>query len=78
MEGASLSSAAQAAQRGKQPKIDEGSSGIPDIEFVDLEVSSSSQEAKEIIQHLRAENDALQKRLEGAQWTISYLEQRNK
>ena len=45
---------------------------------IDLEVSSPSQEAKEIIQHLRAENDALQRRLEGAKWTITYLEQRNK
>lgn len=53
-------------------------SGVPDTEVIDLEASSPSQEAKEIIQHLRAENDALQKRLEGAQWTITYLEQRNK
>ena len=45
---------------------------------IDLEVSSPSQEAKEIIQQLRAENDVLQRRLEGAQWTITYLEQRNK
>ena len=45
---------------------------------IDLEASSPSQEAKEIIQHLRAENDVLQRRLEGAQWTITYLEQRNK
>ena len=58
--------------------IDEGPSGVPDIELVDLEAISPSQEAKEIIQHLRDENKVLQKRLEGAQWTISYLEQRNK
>ena len=44
---------------------------------IDLEASSPSQEAKEIIQHLRAENDVLQRRLEGAQWNITYLEQRN-
>ena len=78
VEGASLSSAAQEAQRGKQPKIDEGPSGVPNIELVDLEAISLSQEAKEVIQHLRAENDALQRRLEGAQWTITYLEQCNK
>ena len=56
VEGTSLSSA---AQRGKQPKIDEGPSGVPDIELVDLETISPSQEAKEVIQHLRAKNDAL-------------------
>ena len=44
---------------------------------IDLDVSSPSQEAKEIIQQLRAENDVLQRRLEGAQLTITYLEQRN-
>ena len=44
---------------------------------IDLEASSPSQEAKEIIQQLRAENDILQRRLEGAQWTITYLEKRN-
>ena len=78
MEGASLSSAAQVSERGKQPRIDEGPSGVPDIELIDLDVNSPSLESKEIIQHLRAENDALQRRLEGAQWTISYLYQRNK
>ena len=78
VEGASLSSAAQVSGRGKQPKIDEGPSSVPDIELIDLDVSSPSRESKEIIQHLRAENDALQRRLEGAQWTISYLEQHNK
>lgn len=78
VEGASLSSPAQVPERGKQPMIDEGPSGVPDIELVDLEASSPSREAKEIIQHLRAENDALQRRLEGAQWTITYLEQCNK
>ena len=58
--------------------IHEGPSGVPDTEMIDLEASSPSREAKEIIQHLRAENDALQRRLEGAQWTITYLEQLNK
>ena len=29
--------------------IDEGPLGVPDVEFVDLETSSPSQEAKEII-----------------------------
>ena len=59
VEGASLYSAAQVSERGKQPRIDEGPSGVPDIELIDLDVSSPSREAKEIIQHLKAENDAL-------------------
>ena len=67
MEGASLSLPAQVLQSGKEPMIHEGP-------VIDLEASSPSQEAKEIIQHLRAENDVLQRRLEGAQWTITYLE----
>ena len=58
--------------------IDEGPSGVPNTEVIDLEDSSPSREAKEIIQHLRSKNDALQRRFEGAQWTITYLEQRNK
>ena len=49
VEGASLSSPAQAAQRGKQPMIDEGPSGVPDTEVIDFEASSPSREAKEII-----------------------------
>lgn len=66
VEGASLSSAEQVSGRGKQPRIDEGPSGVPDIELIDLDVNSPSRESKKIIQHLRAENDALQRRLEGA------------
>ena len=60
MEGALLSSSAQELQRGKEPMIHEDP-------VIDLEASSPSQEAKEIIQHLRAENDVLQRRLDGAQ-----------
>ena len=78
VEGASFPTAAQVQERGKQPKIDEGPSGVPDIEIVDLDISSPSIESKEIIQHLRAENDSLQQRLERANWTITYLGQRNK
>ena len=47
--------------------IDEGPSGDPDIDIVDLDISSPSLEPKEIIQQLRAENDLLQQKLE---WKI--------
>ena len=46
--------------------------------MVDLDIISPSLESKEIIQHLRAENDSLQHRLDMENWTITYLEQRNK
>ena len=78
VEGASLSAAAQVPERGKQPKIDEGPSGVPGIDVVDLDIISPSLESKEIIQQLRVENDSLQQRLEMENWTITYLEQRNK
>ena len=75
---ASLSTVAQVPERGKQPKIDEGPSGVPGIDVVDLDIISPSLESKEIIQQLKAENDLLQQKLEMANWTITYLEQRNK
>ena len=52
VEGASFSSPAQVLQRGKEPMVHEDP-------VIDLEVSSPSQEAKEIIQQLRAKNDVL-------------------
>ena len=64
MEGAPILTAAQVQERGKQPKIDEGPSGVPGIDVVDLDIISPSLESKEIIQQLRAENDLLQKKLE--------------
>ena len=78
MEGASLLTAAQVQERDKQPMIVEGPSGDPDIDIVDLDISSPSPEPKEMIQQLRAENDLLQEKLEMANWTITYLEQCNK
>ena len=50
---------------------------IQGIDVVDLDISSPSLEPKEIIQHLRAENDSLHQRLEMENWTITYLEQCN-
>jgi len=58
--------------------IDEGPSGDPDIDIIDLDISSSSSELREIIQQQKAENHLLQQKLEMANWTINYLEQRNK
>ena len=58
--------------------IDEGPSGDLDIDIIDLDIRSPSSEPKEIIQKLKAENHLLQQKLEMENWTIKYLEQRNK
>ena len=58
--------------------IEEGFSGDPDIDIIDLDTRSPSSELKEIIQQREAENRLLQEKLERAQQTITYLEQRNK
>ena len=78
VEGASLSSPAQAEQRGKQPMVEEEMAGDPDIDIIDLDTSSPTSELQEVIQQKEAENRLLQQKLEMAQWTINYLEQRNK
>jgi len=78
VEGASLSTAAQVQERGKQPMIEEGLSGDPDIDIIDLDISSPSSELREIIQQQKAENHLLQQKLEMENWTINYLEQCNK
>ena len=46
--------------------IDEGPSGDPDIDIIDLDISSPSSELKEIIQQQKAENRLLQQKLETA------------
>ena len=58
--------------------IEEGLSGDPDIDIIDLDTRFPSSELKEIIQQREDENRLLQEKLEMAQWTITYLEQRNK
>jgi len=68
----------QVQDKGKQPIFDEGPSGDPDTDIIDLDISSPSSELKEIIQQQKAENHLLQQKLEMANWTINYLEQRNK
>jgi len=78
VEGASLLTAAQVSERGEQPMIEEGLSGDPDIDIIDLDTRSPSSELHEIIQQKEAENRLLQEKLEMAQWKITYLEQRNK
>lgn len=78
VEGALLSTVAQVQERDKQPMIEEGLSGDPDIDIIDLDISSPSSELKEIIQQQKAENHLLQQKLEMENWTINYLEQRNK
>ena len=70
MEGASLSTAAQVPERGKQPKIDEGPSSVPGIDVVDLDIISPSLESKEIIQQLRAEMTCCSKNW---RWQIGQL-----
>jgi len=78
VEGASLSTTTQVPERGKQPTIEEGLSGDPDIDIIDLDIRSPSLELKEIIQQQKAENDSLQHKLEMVKWKITYLEQHNK
>lgn len=58
--------------------FDEGPSGDLDIDIIDLDISSLSSELKEIIQQQKAESHLLQQKLEMENWTINYLEQRNK
>jgi hypothetical protein len=57
--------------------IDEGPSGVPDIDLVDLDISSPSQRQRRSfsISELKM---IVAEEIEGAQWTITYLEQRNK
>lgn len=49
VEGASFLTIAQVSERGKQPMIEEGLSGDPDIDIIDLDVCFPSSELKEII-----------------------------
>ena len=58
--------------------FDEGPSGDPDTDIIDLDTRSPRSELKEIIRQQKAENHLLQKKLEMAKWTINYLEQCNK
>ena len=52
--------------------------GDTDIDIIDLDTRSPTSDLQEIIQQKEAENRLLQQKLDMAQWTINYLEQRNK
>jgi len=78
VEGASPPTAAQVSERGKQPMIEEGLSGDPDIDIIELDTCSPSSELREIIREQRTENESLHKKLQMAKWVINYLEQCNK
>ena len=58
--------------------IEEGLSGDPNIDIIDLDTRSPSSELKEIIREQRTENESLHKKLQMEKWVINYLEQRNK
>ncbi len=75
VEGASLPTAAQVAERGKQPMIEERVSGAP---VIDLDAGSPSTELKDIIREQSTEIHSLQTKLLMEKWIINYLEQRNK
>jgi len=78
VEGASLYSPAQAVQRGKQSMVEEEMTGDPNIDIIDLDTRSPTPDLHDVIQQKESENLLLQQKLEMAQWTIKYLEQRNK
>lgn len=84
MEGASLPSSAQQVQdKGKRPLQEEGPSGERETDFIliqgdDTDMGPQSTNLREIIQEQQVDIDALSIDLDRAQWTIQYLEQRNK
>ena len=47
-------------------------------DFIDLDARSPTSDLHEIIRQREAENRLLQQKLDMAQWTINYLEQRNR
>ena len=84
VEGVSLpSSAQQVLDKGKRPLQDEGPSGERETDFIliegdDTDMGPQSTNLREIIQEQQADIDALSINLDKTQWTIQYLEQRNK
>lgn len=57
--------------------VEEEMAGYIDIDIIDLDTLSPTSDLQEIIQQKEAENHLLQQKLDMAQWTINYLEQRN-
>jgi len=78
VEGASHSSSAEAVQEGKQPMVEEERAGDTHVDIIDLDARSPTSDLHEIIRQREAENRLLQQKLDMAQWTVNYLEQRNK
>ena len=54
--------------------IEEGLSGDPDIDIIDLDAYSPSSELKEIIREQRTENESLHKKFQMEKFVINYLE----
>ena len=67
-----MPTAAQVAERGKQPMIEERVSSDP---VIDLDANSPSTELKDIIREKSTEIHSLQTQLLMAKWIIKYLEQ---
>ena len=58
--------------------VEEEMTSDPDIDIIDLDTRSPTPDLHDVIQQKEAENLLLQQKLEMAQWTIKYLEKRNK
>jgi len=79
VEGTSHPSSAEAVREGKQPMVEDETVGEAHHDFIDLDAHSpSSSDFYELIRQREEENLVLQWKLEMAQWTITYLEQRNR
>ena len=79
VEGASHPSSVEAVREGKQPMVEDEIVGEAHHDFIDLDAHSpSSSDFYELIRQREEENLVLQRKLEMAQWTITYLEQRNR
>ena len=70
VEGASLLSPAQVAERGKQPMVEERVSGAP---VIDLDDDPLTPGLKDIIQEQSTEIQSLQRKLYMARWVNTYL-----
>ena len=57
---------------------EEEGAGDTQVDIINLDARSPTSDLHEIIRQREAENHLLQQKLDMAQWTINYLEQRNK
>ena len=58
--------------------VEKERAGDTQVDIIDLDARSPTSDLHEIIRQREAENRLLQQKLNMAQWTINYLEQRNK